>query len=214
MPAPDHQPATSETTRGRILAAAGRLFAEHGYANVSMPEIAKASGITAGAIYRHFESKEDLFFQAVAQRSLEAQEIAAKPALDADLPHIVAKYTASRLKLMRQLAVEVHSASVHHPKVRRLLNRSLDHNIKQITTWIGEAQARGKIDPSLNPDLLARSVMVFIMGLMHMETLLPQQIGDERWQKFVEERVAAMLGMREGHATLEPGNRPTRNQPG
>jgi TetR/AcrR family transcriptional regulator, transcriptional repressor of aconitase len=192
IPSQDHEP---NSTRDRILTAAGRLFAERGYGNVSMPAIAKASGITAGAIYRHFESKEDLFFQAVAQRSLEAQEAAATPAFDGGLPHVAAKYATARLKLIRQLAVEVHSASVHHPKVRRLLNRSLDHNIEQITASIAEDQARGKIDPALNPDLLARTVMVFIMGLMHMETLLPQQIGDERWFKFIEERVAAMLGM-------------------
>jgi AcrR family transcriptional regulator len=191
-PLPSQEP---DSTRGRILAAAGRLFGERGYGNVSMPAIAKASGITAGAIYRHFESKEDLFFQAVAQRALEAQEVAATQTFDGGLPHIVATYTTTQLKLMRQLAVEVHSASVQHQKVRRLLNRSLDHNIMQITALIAEDQAHGKIDPSLSPDLLARTVMVFIMGLMHMETLLPRQIGDEHWFRFVEERVAAMLGM-------------------
>lgn len=183
---------TSDSTRGRILSAAGRLFAERGYGNVSMPAIAKASGITAGAIYKHFDSKEDLFFQAVAQRLPEAQTIAGDA--DIGLPRIVAEYTTARLKLMRQLAVEVHSASLHHPKVRRLLNRSLDHNIAQLTTAIVKDQARGKLDPSLDPGLLARTVLVFVMGLMHMETLLPQQIGDETWFAFVEDRVAAMLG--------------------
>ena len=53
------------STRGRILAAAESLFAERGFDGASMPAIAKASGITAGAIYKHFDSKADLFFEVV-----------------------------------------------------------------------------------------------------------------------------------------------------
>jgi Bacterial regulatory proteins, tetR family len=49
-----------EPTRERILNAAAQLFAEHGFTGASMPAIAQLSGITAGAIYRHFASKEEL----------------------------------------------------------------------------------------------------------------------------------------------------------
>ena len=37
--------------------------------------------------------------------------------------------------------------------------------------------------------------MVFIMGLMHMETLLPQLVGDTKWQEFVQDRIGALMGM-------------------
>jgi hypothetical protein len=40
--------------------------------------------------------------------------------------------------------------------------------------------------------------MVFIMGLMHMETLLPELVGDEAWATFVADRIAAMIGAGEG----------------
>src|SRR5882757_9198196 len=57
------------STRERILLAATRFFAEQGFASTSMPAIAKASGVTAGAIYRHFDSKADLLFE-VTRRAL------------------------------------------------------------------------------------------------------------------------------------------------
>jgi AcrR family transcriptional regulator len=57
-------------TRERILSAAQRLFAERGYERVSMPAIAKDAGITAGAIYKHFGSKAELFFVVVRQAVL------------------------------------------------------------------------------------------------------------------------------------------------
>jgi AcrR family transcriptional regulator len=196
---PTERPAAApDSTRGRILAAAERLFAELGYARVSMPMIASASGITAGAIYRHFESKEDLFFRAVVERSVQAVQIPGESSSDAleELARVVAAYTAQRLRLFRQLAVEVHSASVHHAKVRRLLSKSLDHNVRQIREAIVAAQRTGRIDPSADSDLLARALMVFIMGLMHMETLLPKFVGDQAWCTFVQQRVIALVGAR------------------
>ena len=198
------RPAPSESTRGRILAAAERLFAEHGYRSVSMPKIAKASGITAGAIYKHFKSKEDLFFEAVAERSIQAVQVPSDGPSDAveELARIVASYTERPLKLFRQLAVEVHSASVHNAKVRRLLNQSLDRNIAQIREAIVGAQRIGRIDPSAEPDFLARTLMVFIMGLMHMETLFPKFVGDRAWDSFVRRRVVALLGSRERSETV------------
>jgi AcrR family transcriptional regulator len=46
--------------RAQIAAAAARLFAEHGYAETSMRDIAAAVGMGLGAIYYHIDSKEEL----------------------------------------------------------------------------------------------------------------------------------------------------------
>jgi AcrR family transcriptional regulator len=47
-------------TRERILLEAARLFRHHGYAATTLREVADASGIKAGSIYYHFESKEQI----------------------------------------------------------------------------------------------------------------------------------------------------------
>ncbi len=47
-------------TRGRLLAAAGKLYYERGYAATSLADIAEEAGVTKGAVYAHFESKEEL----------------------------------------------------------------------------------------------------------------------------------------------------------
>ena len=188
--------AAEAPTRSRILSAAERLFAEQGYNGVSMPQIAKASGITPGAIYRHFESKEDLFFEAVAERAVQALHVAEERAGETSLPRTVAAYTTGRLKLLRQLAIEIHAASVHNAKVRRLLTRSLERNIGDLREAITAAQNAGRIDKRQDATALARAVMVFIMGLMHMDTLLPTLVDDAAWSRTVEDRVAALIGLR------------------
>jgi AcrR family transcriptional regulator len=76
--------------RELILEAAKRLFAEQGYHETGMSEIGRAAGITGSAIYRHFESKDDLLvslFDRLWDRIAVTMESIAglppRPALDA-----------------------------------------------------------------------------------------------------------------------------------
>jgi len=50
----------------RIVKEASRLFRERGFENVSVAEVMKAAGLTHGAFYAHFRSKEELQAAAVA----------------------------------------------------------------------------------------------------------------------------------------------------
>lgn len=52
-------------TRERIIKQSRRLFAERGYAATSLEQIADAAGVTKGAIYGHFSSKEELMVTAI-----------------------------------------------------------------------------------------------------------------------------------------------------
>lgn len=51
----------SETTTQQLVAAARDLFAQKGFAGTSIEDIVQAAGVTRGAMYHHFESKEELF---------------------------------------------------------------------------------------------------------------------------------------------------------
>jgi AcrR family transcriptional regulator len=50
-------------TRERLLASAQELIEEGGYAAASVAAIAERAGVAAGTLYRHFDSKEDLFVE-------------------------------------------------------------------------------------------------------------------------------------------------------
>ncbi len=53
----------SEAKRGRIIEAATKYFAEHGYHDARVGDIAAALGIAKGSIFQHFGSKDGLFFE-------------------------------------------------------------------------------------------------------------------------------------------------------
>ena len=55
-------------TRERIVEAAERVVRERGLARTTTKEIARAAGYSEGTLYKHFESKEDLFLAVLAER--------------------------------------------------------------------------------------------------------------------------------------------------
>lgn len=69
-------------TRDRILLEAARLFRHHGYAATTLREVADASGIKAGSIYYHFESKEQILGE-VMDKGIEVVAQAVRERVDA-----------------------------------------------------------------------------------------------------------------------------------
>jgi AcrR family transcriptional regulator len=68
-------------TRERLMRAAQELIEEAGYSAASVAAIAARAGVAAGTLYRHFESKEELFvelFRAVCSREERAMRAAAE----------------------------------------------------------------------------------------------------------------------------------------
>ena len=67
---------TTALNRDALLGAASRLFREKGIDGVGVAEIAKEAGLTHGALYKHFPSKEALaaeaFYHPIAAKNAEA----------------------------------------------------------------------------------------------------------------------------------------------
>jgi AcrR family transcriptional regulator len=79
-------PRTDPSARERILLAAERLFAEHGFDRTSTARLAGAAGVPQGLIFYHFGTKQDLLLSLIRERSATAfAELA--PPVAADGPH-------------------------------------------------------------------------------------------------------------------------------
>ena len=64
----------AQATRSHILDMAELVFEAHGVAGASLQEIAKAAGLTRGAIYWHFKGKADLFNAMMERATLPLEE--------------------------------------------------------------------------------------------------------------------------------------------
>ena len=63
-----YSPQQKEETRQKILDAAFRTFCRDGYSATGVDAVMAEAGLTAGAFYRHFKSKEELFGKAIVGR--------------------------------------------------------------------------------------------------------------------------------------------------
>jgi len=74
----------AEENRQTVINVASRLFREHGFDGIGLKDLMKGAGLTQGAFYKQFASKEDLAAQA-SRRALESAAdrwsaaVAAKP---------------------------------------------------------------------------------------------------------------------------------------
>jgi AcrR family transcriptional regulator len=73
-----------EATRRALLQAARTLFGERGYAATSLDEIVDAAKVTKGALYHHYNGKQELFAAVYEQVKREASERAAIAFLEPD----------------------------------------------------------------------------------------------------------------------------------
>jgi AcrR family transcriptional regulator len=101
-PKPGPGRSRGDLTRERLREAAVELLEEGGYAAASVAAIATRGGVSAGALYRHFPSKAELFvevFRAAAEEELVAlREASAKPGNAVEkLDAIVREFTGSAL---------------------------------------------------------------------------------------------------------------------
>lgn len=65
----------SEKTRTAILLAAEELFLEKGVSHTSLEQIARAAGVTRGAVYWHFQNKAHLFNEMLNQVRLPPEQL-------------------------------------------------------------------------------------------------------------------------------------------
>ncbi|MEQ6885322.1 TetR/AcrR family transcriptional regulator [Salicola sp. Rm-C-2C1-2] len=77
--------ARKEATRQRILAQAHELVASGGFGAASVARVAEESGVAIGSVYRHFDSKSELFAE-VFRRATEVEVHRVGEVLDATNP--------------------------------------------------------------------------------------------------------------------------------
>lgn len=65
----------SETTIEKILDVSSKLFSQKGYMNTSIQNIVDEVGMSKGAIFHHFKSKEDIFYAVIDAQTKSSQKV-------------------------------------------------------------------------------------------------------------------------------------------
>lgn len=183
-------------TRDRLLELAGQVFADEGYASVSVRDLARRSSLTTGAIYAHFLNKADLLVEAIDARvdsGVEAPrdiEISFRDYLEG-----VGRRIGERAQL-RALLVEGAAAARSDPAVRERLH---GEQARRLDSWIAEyeaAQGTGELDPSLDMRSTVMMLWAMELGLGVLEAFAIDDPDPDSWAELTRRFVEAIEGPR------------------
>jgi AcrR family transcriptional regulator len=208
---PKRRRLTAEARKSSILAAARRAFTETGDMNgTTIKLIAARSGISEGVIYRHFESKDQLFFEAVVEPLKKAVDdlVAATELVDKDEPLTPERQLSTMTGLYRQLVSTLAEVLpllglvlFGDPQVaKKFYRENFSVAMDRLAGAWREVEDRYGF-PFESPDIAARAVMGMAL-LLAMES--------KHGKKFDRDRAVSMIseGTVKGFfPTIEPARR-------
>jgi TetR/AcrR family acrAB operon transcriptional repressor len=122
------RPARAENGRRDLMDIAIDCFARYGYQGASIDRIAKAAGLSKGAIYYHFKDKEELLFEAVKNRVSQFERRVTSDL--GGLPDAVAA-----LRRVTAVCLEHATKSNHRRLIVTLMVEALDTNARLSTQF-------------------------------------------------------------------------------
>ena len=163
-----------DARRRQILDAARRCFVRDGFHATSMQDVLAEAGLSAGAVYLYFKSKDDLI-AAIAAHSLafitgafETLLAAADPPpLDEALARMLdVIVTFAREENVLPIAVQVWGEALRSPRLMGLVRTAEGRIRSLLASLVEQYQARGQINPEAQPGQVARALTSFLLGFM------------------------------------------------
>lgn len=102
----------AEETKNSILKVAVEIFFKYGYENATLEQISKAAGVTRGAVYWHFENKQNLFkctIQSILEEISEAKRL------------IMSKYFGDHERIISNLLCLPREMTMHFQYIEKAL---------------------------------------------------------------------------------------------
>lgn len=184
----------SEETQARILEAAVKQFSVSGYNKASVDSICEQAGVSKGAFYHHFKTKQDVFL-ALLDGWLQTFDQAIEASKDRPVPETFQMMT-------EYFPYIFQSASDNLPMfLDFLLQASRDETIwqasiapyrryhKHFASLIKKGIAEGSF-ADVDPNLAARLIVSAAMGLLLQSLLDPE---GAKWDKVARETVQVMM---------------------
>lgn len=223
-----------ERTREELLDAAAHVFAGRGFAGASVEEIAEQAGFTTGALYAHFDSKEQLFLElltarrsrAIGRRVTTLAEILDEDAAvgaEGDPFERLSRFfvgLADRHRDLAPLQAEFWLYAVRHSEAMGIIAARQGEQLEALEGLVGRAMGRfGDAAPSKREVTVV--VLALVQGLVRQRRIERASVPDHLFAQALRWLFAglqeATTQRQEGRGARsatrsEPGGRPRRTK--
>jgi AcrR family transcriptional regulator len=180
-------------TRQRLLDAAAAVIAEKGLAGASVMEIAQRAGLTTGAIYSNFRSKEALLLAVVSDQM--EQVMGEPPPANADLVEVARQ--AARMVDKPQVRDLLHSQmelyflGLRDPAIRAEMQAEQEELTSSLAETLAGARAPAKPTPTPTLTQLAEVFFATVQGLQQHRLMFPEAVPESVFTWWAETMIAA-----------------------
>jgi TetR/AcrR family fatty acid metabolism transcriptional regulator len=148
--------------RERILAAAERIFAKHGFFAARVSEIARDAGVADGTIYLYFKSKDDLLISLFERRMTQVNATLQKAIGTGTATQQLRAFIKAYLQLVADepIAAEVLTIELRQSSkfMKEYDNPAFAELLRMLGGVIAQGQTRGELDPAIPAHIAARMI--------------------------------------------------------
>lgn len=194
---PKLKPETQSARREHILDAAERCFAQAGFHRTTMHDICRMAGVSPGALYVYFDSKEALIEGIVERDRSEFAEHLAElgeaPDFMAALEAVGGYYLDPARAHKSQLCIEIGLEATRNDRIREIFSR-VDREISEsFERLFGRLKAEGRIAPALDIPSVTAAFSLIGDGMFWRHTVHPADFKVDAMMPLVLELVRNLL---------------------
>jgi AcrR family transcriptional regulator len=168
--------AHEQEVRDRIVAAALRVFSERGYRGATIQDVVRDSGLSVGAIYTYFRSKDELFLECCDLMTgggldtlgtlLAGKETTAERLATAIVFYIDSIDHAPEGGPGLVTLVQAWAGAELEPRLRDMLIRRRERLVGAGQLLLREGVARGELPPWTDVDATTRAYIAMLDGML------------------------------------------------
>ncbi len=172
----------SEETRHRILEAATHLFSKTGYDATGVAEICQVAGVSKGAFYHHFPTKQAVFLQLLDSylNNIDSGFTIMRRE-GQDVPHAMLQMAEMAGTLFQSadihlpIFLEFWTQAVHDPHIWEATIAPYRRYQAYFSSMVQEGIAEGSLKP-VDPELAGRVLVSLAIGLLMQSLFNPQVV--------------------------------------
>ncbi len=184
-----------DQARAAIVKAAMKAFAEKGYHEATMDDVASVMGVSKGAIYPYFKSKQELFSEVYREGLVSFRNILQSSFTGGDVLASSRGYYSRIRKeqsLTPALKFELFSEASRNEKLRKIVSEGYQGAIEILRSFLEERKREGVIKEETDTYSLAALLVAVYEGLNVDELIGLEEAELEKvWGDFVEAMFAA-----------------------
>lgn len=199
------EPQGDDPIRRQLLDAAARVFAEEGYEGTRIHEVVRRAGLSTGAVYGRFASKDEMLREAVITRAFpHAVAVPDGTSRVAELIERLATKTSPQLREHEALLLEAYVAARRHDEIASAIAEANARWRDAVQPLVEAARGDGTVAEEVDAGSVLFLVRVLRLGLLlHRASGLPEPDA-ERWSDLVARVVAGFGDGAPGDAPLTP----------